>query len=203
MRELRTKYIQGDLSRLYHDKVKVSKTLSSEENLSELASYIETFCFNVAKSSEEYLSLEKEKTKNILDSYKEMLDKDDQDCDDSCKQSSNISYKVFRNTMSIGTYRYMAPEIATGHYDSKIDIYALGVIVQDMFNFDKRENVSNIHQNNLKNLVEKMLDNEPNKRPNCSEIIDFKNEWMIIDKQNPYEKVIEDEDKCRFLSFLN
>jgi serine/threonine protein kinase len=43
------------------------------------------------------------------------------------------------HTSNLGTIRYVAPELlqtGRGHYDTKADIYGLGVILQDIFNVD-------------------------------------------------------------------
>ena len=41
------------------------------------------------------------------------------------------------HTQMRGTIRYMAPEVmTTRYYDTKADIYSIGVMVQELFNFD-------------------------------------------------------------------
>ena len=43
------------------------------------------------------------------------------------------------NTKDIGTRKYMAPEVLTGHYDTKADVYSLAIVAQELFNLDKNE----------------------------------------------------------------
>jgi serine/threonine protein kinase len=44
------------------------------------------------------------------------------------------------HTKYMGTIRYAAPEVMSGrNYDLKVDIYSLGVILQDLFNIDINE----------------------------------------------------------------
>lgn len=38
-----------------------------------------------------------------------------------------------------GTLKYMAPEVLTRKYDTKADIYSLGVITQELFNFNAKK----------------------------------------------------------------
>jgi alpha-tubulin suppressor-like RCC1 family protein/tRNA A-37 threonylcarbamoyl transferase component Bud32 len=38
-----------------------------------------------------------------------------------------------------GTFKYMAPEVLTRKYDTKADIYSLGVITQELFNFNAKK----------------------------------------------------------------
>ena len=46
---------------------------------------------------------------------------------------SKILEKQSSNTSSIGTPRYRAPEIYTGNYSEKIDIYSLGISTKELF----------------------------------------------------------------------
>jgi serine/threonine protein kinase len=44
------------------------------------------------------------------------------------------------HTKGVGTFKYMAIEIKEGKkYNTKSDVYSLGVIVQELFNFDSNE----------------------------------------------------------------
>jgi len=40
------------------------------------------------------------------------------------------------HTRDRGTLKYMAPEVVSGVYDTKADIYCLGIIFQELFNID-------------------------------------------------------------------
>lgn len=43
------------------------------------------------------------------------------------------------HTQKRGTFRYMAPEVKMSRiYDTKADVYSIGVMIQDMFNFKLR-----------------------------------------------------------------
>jgi serine/threonine protein kinase len=44
------------------------------------------------------------------------------------------------HTKGVGSVNYMAPEIFTSkHYNTKVDVYSLGVIVEELFNFGSNE----------------------------------------------------------------
>ena len=52
--------------------------------------------------------------------------------------SKTIGAGVHRdNTQRVGTTNYMAPELITGNYDKKVDIYALGIILFEMLSGKK------------------------------------------------------------------
>jgi serine/threonine protein kinase len=46
------------------------------------------------------------------------------------------------HTKGVGSPKYMAPELFS-KYDTKADVYSLGVIIQELFNFDINELVFN------------------------------------------------------------
>jgi NIMA (never in mitosis gene a)-related kinase len=84
---------------------------------------------------------------------------------------------IHANTQ-IGTFQYMAPEILRNEkYSNKVDIYALGCIIYELctLNFyfgNKTEGKIDVSLfgNDLQNLIDKLVEKEPNKRPCVDEI---------------------------------
>jgi len=69
--------------------------------------------------------------------------------------SKTIGAGVHRdNTQRVGTTNYMAPELITGNYDKKVDIYALGIILFEMLSGKKP-----FSGNNHDEFVRKQLHN--------------------------------------------
>ena len=116
------------------------------------------------------------------------------------------------NTSNVGTPRYRAPELLTKDYNEKVDIYSLGVILRELFEncinnlnetfignieiedkISKNEPVKLNSSDTIKtsyfkklefmnNIVRKMLDKEPDKRPSCEFNLDQIKEWKINHK---------------------
>ena len=86
----------------------------------------------------------------------------------------------------IGTLNYMAPEILRREkYSNKVDIYALGCIIYELctLNFysgNKTGGKINVrfYGEDLKNLIDKLVENEPNKRPSIDEIEKIVNDFI-------------------------
>ncbi|ELP93010.1 interferon-induced, double-stranded RNA-activated protein kinase, putative [Entamoeba invadens IP1] len=88
----------------------------------------------------------------------------------------------------LGTIGYAAPEILTGHYDNKIDVYSLGIILFEMclspatrsefiFALDNLKNnrkVPGVIENQYqmyKELILEMTEEDPTKRPTVDEVL--------------------------------
>lgn len=108
--------------------------------------------------------------------------------DDTYMLDLNLNYKSMESYVGTGIYR--APEIETKNYDNKIDIYALGIIIIELFanlktqsekifivsKLKKSQNpnlLNEISNIKIKQLVLDMLNQEPTKRPDLKEIIDI------------------------------
>lgn len=97
------------------------------------------------------------------------------------KIASNNNLSILENvekiesqeyTDNVGTERYMAPEVKTKFYDNKVDIYSCGILLYELFSsnvyLDKFNwNNANV-SNELKELILKMTDQNPENRPTAS-----------------------------------
>ena len=104
----------------------------------------------------------------------------------------------------VGKHHYFAPEIEKGkNYNNKIDIYALGCIIYELFTLNeyynvKNENVTintNIYNPKWQNLINLTLKDDYNKRPNIDEVYNYieneiNNNNEIICTYNKLEKRI-------------
>ena len=116
------------------------------------------------------------------------------------------------NTLTIGTLRYMAPEMFNNQgYDSKIDVYALGCSFHILCYFFLPRNIKiytdsngqqhgdivdvplpkqyavnyNFYPPEIKNLIMKMIDRNPITRPSSEWVFDYiKNLYNKNNKQN-------------------
>ena len=139
-------------------------------------------------------------------------------CDFGWCTKGSVSKSTF-----CGTLDYMAPEIISGQsYNNKIDIWALGVLLYEMIQgsspvyiIGKQEksnktagliNFSSNFSQSAKKLIEKMLAEDPNKRPTIHEI--FEDKWMLrysLDKSdlekgvsiNESEGQVADDIACK------
>ncbi|CAG2102972.1 unnamed protein product [Medioppia subpectinata] len=94
------------------------------------------------------------------------------------------------HTECSGVDEYLAPEVRQGRrYDTKCDMYSLGVTVQHMFNFDantlfQTEQELDTNYEKIKKLTLRLLNNVRNGRPSAKDLIIRHNEWSI-----PYASV--------------
>ena len=93
-----------------------------------------------------------------------------------------IEYPEYTN--DVGTVRYMAPEIKTGNYNNKVDIYSCGILLYELFSnniyekeYDMKvilglnlKNANNI-KDELKELILRMTNIEPTIRPTASSVL--------------------------------
>ena len=106
----------------------------------------------------------------------------------------SFKYKRLNNNSVVGTPEFMAPELFDGDYDNKIDIYAIGLTMLEIYTnktpYDECENIVKICKNKINNYFPKILDlinNEqlkdiikicihfdPLKRPSIDELLNDK-----------------------------
>lgn len=132
-----------------------------------------------------------------------------------------ISVKFEKDTKlkeKTGTVLYIAPEVIEGSYDEKCDIWSCGVLMYMMlcgmppfYGADRKEVMQKIKKGKFsfkskiwsvissdgKNLIEKMLTYDPEKRPSCREVLSHSwfmkeehvkiNTEVYLDNLNKYE----------------
>ena len=90
----------------------------------------------------------------------------------------------------VGTWLYSAPEIITGKYDEKCDIYSLGIVLIELFSYfgtgmerikilTKIREEGDIDENDVAldtmvlELARSMINHSISKRPSCSKILEY------------------------------
>ena len=89
-----------------------------------------------------------------------------------------------RKSTRVGTIHYMAPEINSGKYDEKVDIYSLGKTFNDFLELNKN------YSEELVNLVNSFMEEEPANRPSSDQILNapiIKEGMKSFLKKNNYE----------------
>ena len=116
----------------------------------------------------------------------------------------------------VGTYLYTAPEVETGKYDEKCDIYSLGVVLVELFSkfdteMERAETLENLRRGifpeALTNqyptqaaLALQMVASDPSMRPSCSEILNrVKPRKSIVQLENEIQVMDDTIQKLRQL----
>ena len=80
-----------------------------------------------------------------------------------------------------GTRRYMAPEVKTGIYDEKVDIYSLGKTINEFIILNRN------YSKEFVQLIDSLMETDPNKRLSADEILNvpiIKSEMELILNNN-------------------
>ena len=99
------------------------------------------------------------------------------------KNINNIKNKneLKKKQTMLGTIKYMSPEMREGkEYDSKTDIYSLGITFKDFIKDGTK------YSDSFKNLIESLIKKEPEKRPSADEIL---NNLLIKNKMQRFLEV--------------
>jgi len=104
------------------------------------------------------------------------------------------STEINEYTDNVGTERYMAPEVKTKHYDNKVDIYSCGILLYELFSgciyLDKFNWDNSSISHKLKELILKMVSENPEDRPTASNALHYFNEIKFSKYQILLQKFI-------------
>ncbi|CAG2110910.1 unnamed protein product, partial [Medioppia subpectinata] len=100
-------------------------------------------------------------------------------CDFGLAKESNTNGQTFSNTV-VGTSRYMAPEVFSGKYNHKSDIYSLNIIGgQFSQSFNENESLKSCKLCIYETLLAMMSTPFWRQRPECRQVLAKYNEWSI------------------------
>lgn len=105
------------------------------------------------------------------------------------------------SSTDIGTFLYAAPEVISGRYDEKSDVYSLGVVLVEMFSdfatgMERAVVLGNLHSEGdvsvewaathpiQAHLARKMIAQDPSLRPSCGQVLGE----LILQKRWPNEQ---------------
>ena len=131
-----------------------------------------------------------------------------------------ISTKEKTSKDSEGKLHYLAPEMLKGEeYNNKIDIYALGCIMYELFtlnvyyinkNIDKyvKKIDFDAYKKKWQYLTASLLDNDYNKRPDISKVVGQIDKYLYKTKENEKNEIkldliINEQDVGKEIYFLN
>ena len=119
-----------------------------------------------------------------------------------------------------GKFYYLAPDITKGEeYNNKIDIYALGCIMYELFTLNVyyiNKNIDNdvkkidfdVYKKKWQYLTASLLDNDYNKRPDISKVVGQIDKYLYKTKENEKNEIkldliINEQDVDKEIYFLN
>lgn len=127
-------------------------------------------------------------------------------------QAKIVSTTLSRQTGIPGAMAYIAPEVLTGRYTEKIDIFSLGIVMVQMVTgeypkIEKREEQQKkacTQQSALRPLINSMLEYQPMSRPSAMEVCSKLNALMANDRYySPARKTLPQSDvsilACRWI----
>ncbi|XP_054158787.1 uncharacterized protein LOC128957096 [Oppia nitens] len=103
-----------------------------------------------------------------------------------CEISNNDGMVSQSHTIGVGTPKYMAPEVYSENYNTKSDVYSIGVMIEDLFEIDVYNSRTKYisHEWNdkyckLLDIAIQMMETLSDDRPTCANIIEQYTDWAI------------------------
>ena len=128
------------------------------------------------------------------------------------RKTATPRYVAGSKSSEVGTFLYTAPEVRTGRYDEKCDVYSLGVVLLEMFSdfgtaMERADVLTRLREDMTlpgeweearpaqARLVLSMVAPNPSDRPSCAEVLDHlarEGIWAARPSDSSCERAVED-----------
>ena len=110
----------------------------------------------------------------------------DKEAAENLAEELDNAEQLVNNSTEIRSGRYKAPEVGFSDYGQEIDIYSMGASFYELCyghlpfkNIKPKEDEGKMYSKELKDFINRMIENDPKKRPTCNEAMTYAKNYFI------------------------